>query len=151
MTLDHINAACLFVLLSASLFQACGGPAMEKVKRGDAVVWREEFKTDVCGCGHCFCVFLFLCSLCPFEHAPRGQPAKKTLLLFTAGHGVCGIVHQAKSHRLAGVLLSAIESSRLSKMTLPNTILSVWIKCVLDLIYKCLACMKVANDLYIFF
>lgn len=30
MTLDHISAACLFVLLSVSLFQGWGGPGRER-------------------------------------------------------------------------------------------------------------------------
>lgn len=67
---------------------------------GDAVVRRADWCLRLWSL--CFCVFLFLCSPCPFEHAPRARPAKNPLLLFTAGHGECGTVHQAKSHRLAG-------------------------------------------------
>jgi len=68
--------------------------------------------------------FVYFCSfaLCVLLSMPHGKKqTKKTLLLFTAGHRVCGIVDQAKSHRLASVLLSAIESRELSKITLPNT------------------------------
>lgn len=100
MTLDHINAACLFVLLSVSPFQVCGGPGRETVKW--AMPLSEE-QTDVCGCGHF--AFVYFCSfaLRVLLSMPHGHDQQKNpLLLFTAGHGECGTVHQAKSHRLAG-------------------------------------------------
>lgn len=70
---------------------------------GDAVVRGAAFKTDVCGCGHS--AFVYFCSfaLCVLLSMPHGHDRQKSpLLLFTAGHSVCGTVHQAKSHRLVG-------------------------------------------------
>lgn len=50
------------------------------------------------------CIFCFF-ALCVLLSMPSSTTGKKTsLLLFTAGHGVCGTVHQVKSHRLAGAI-----------------------------------------------
>lgn len=86
MTLDCINAACLFVLLSVSLFQKCAGPAGPGDTRRVMPLSEDQFKTDVCGCGHfgfvCFCSF----ALCVLLSMPYGHDRqKKPFIAFHSG------------------------------------------------------------------
>lgn len=83
MTFDHINAVCLFVLLSVSLFQVCGGPGRET---GKWAMPLSEEQTDVCGCGHF--AFVYFCSfaLRVLLSMPHGHDQqKKNFIAFHSG------------------------------------------------------------------